>query len=855
MKINFFFIIIFCISSFDSFGQVSNDPNNFLYTKYSSNSYIANFDINDSGSGYAYSTYNNENYVFYNDKLESINYDKIVHLGDENYYYLINRKIFRRSVTKKIDSSSVSDGLCLQILKSNRTSVVLFDNNQLLILRGNNHILYDNVMNFKSLDLPGSSSKVICFSRNKLDYLIINDNVFELEGSISNIIFGVNEILVMTNYNNFVIDYVNNCKKNILIKHDIKKKVLDNLESNMYSDIFFIKDKILFVTSKRNISNDKFYLSNNILDLNYISKLARKDGLMDETDISILTIDLISGMVNVIDNIFPGSLNKVYVDNIFVISTNIIIRDSFPVKELSIFNAYYNYSLVLNELIPDYKSYSLSGNHEYIFVSDKKNNLFRFLFKNKKIDTIYKNYPFWEDTYHRYTDNEPIRVSSYNCYNDEVILKSSKYPYIIKNNGSVDSIVIPELKNKSHLVQVAEHLNNVGEYIIYSLDEMTNVSSIFYVKKEEVIKLSENDNFKIFQNKIYQPESTMSGYFSSFGNNIYWTETNLKHGLKMYKFDTRLKTKMQLEIKTKKPVLSLDYEYISYLSDSVLIKGCLKYPYGFDKTKKYPLILSIYLNKTEYLHSFSSIGSGSIDDFSIGKAMNALVDDLYFLTNNYIVAYIDVPFLDETYSSHSYYINTFIKNVFYKKYNIDSKNIGILGHSRSAGQVFGALTSDTLIKCAVISNGILSELLDLTDFRDYKKRYSRNVISGNDKYSRFYRKYIAPPNVQNYFFSELKNGYKETILKDPFFYINKINSSILFLFNDNDASISSNNSYFVYMKSKLLNKNTYLLNFFKEGHNISDQENMVLAYNIITNYLDFYLKKNNNSNEPWSYSK
>jgi hypothetical protein len=844
MKLFFSFLVLLIAQTLPA--QLSKEYIDSVSSNYSSN-LIENFKISPDGKTYVYK-YNQQLIKLHTpDQITDITARFIFYMDNKILLYSNNNKLFKKNLSKPLEESQeLGDFTGINLVFSKK--ILHLKNNKLLLFTDNDLLEYENIQAFRTKgDLE---QYVLLTNTNGENRYLFKQQEHVFTDSILTVIEGKAENLVVTSKQ---IYKISNSSGKVTTMDNRLTQRFQQPHTHPGIQYYHHHNKIYSKTIKDTATVHDYYLSTSALDLNYFHEISSSHKAGNITTIRFT--DLVSGDTGTIftflsrraKNEFNIYRDQFLYDPAIEVNNELITVNHLPVIKSTVYNIPYEQSLPLDSLLPAYNTFVITPDARFLYIADKQHGLYRYDFQQKSFVRLMEHFPFKPYNIQLNDSRDYLQLVHYDEQQLKTYFNTSKGPLSINAAGKIEFITPPLAKDSFQNTVLYKVVDN-NQYLVYSLNEATGISSLNYRKGGKNIVLTSNDNYKIPQAALYLPNKDYEkGYFFTKGKFIVWSESNLATGTRIYTYDVTTRLVKHLPVVFEKQYDSLKYEYFSYHTGKELIRGGLKYPKNFDTAKKYPVIISLYLNKLHHLH-FPSMGNYAGELQNITRS--ALLNELNLLHQGYIIAYIDIPFENGIYSSHSYYANEIIRHVFAKNNNIDLANIGLLGHSRTAGQALGVLTTDTLVKAAVISNGVLSELLDASQFSDYT--FSNNPHSP-ERSSRFFRKLGYAMNSPYNLLDDLKNDYSHIQGRDPFLQLNRLQSAVLFILNDADGSISSNNGYFTYIKSKLLNKNTYLLNFHKEGHNLLKQENAAQAYRILMSYLNFYLKEKNDKNTPWSF--
>lgn len=245
-------------------------------------------------------------------------------------------------------------------------------------------------------------------------------------------------------------------------------------------------------------------------------------------------------------------------------------------------------------------------------------------------------------------------------------------------------------------------------------------------------------------------------------------------------------------------------------------QGLLYLPYGYDVSKKYPVIVNYYETHTQEMHIYH-----------VPEWSSAMLDIPTFLSNGYIIFRPDVYFTvgepaksvyDAVVSGVKYIIDEGIA---------DPKHIGVQGHSWSGCTVSQLITMTDMFCCASIGAGVVNLTEAYTALRigsgctrmfmyeDWQCRMGKNLWEGKDAY------------IRN---SSILNA-------------DKITTPVLIMHNDEDEAVEYHEGRNFFLALRRLHKPVWLLNYKGEGHficNVEAQRDWSIR---MMQFFDYYLKE------------
>ena len=257
---------------------------------------------------------------------------------------------------------------------------------------------------------------------------------------------------------------------------------------------------------------------------------------------------------------------------------------------------------------------------------------------------------------------------------------------------------------------------------------------------------------------------------------------------------------------------------ISYKFKGKELKGILYYPVGFKPGKKYPMITYIYLQKSTKSKAFYLPNSFSEEGFD---------KDLLTL-NGYFVL---MPDIDQTIlnpgNSAVACVEAAVKAVLKTEENIDSKSLGLIGHSYG-GYETNFIVSQTDMFAAAVSGSGISDPIGWYFSMDW-----------NMKKPEFWRFEDSVFHIGAPFFS----NKKKNLTQSPLLFADRINTPLLIWTGKEDRHVDWEQSVTLHLALRNLQKTSTLLVYPKEAHIVMDKTRAKDLTNKVLDWFDHYLKK------------
>lgn len=328
----------------------------------------------------------------------------------------------------------------------------------------------------------------------------------------------------------------------------------------------------------------------------------------------------------------------------------------------------------------------------------------------------------------------------------------------------------------------------------YLLQPGKGMTKICYVNKSVTgIMKSERGDYAWVEEDVDQPRRIMIGKIGSKSVSV--VESNRHH--QKFKW-----TKLQM---------------ITYKnSKDELLKGLLYYPSGYDKNKRYPMIVHLYEKQSYQRHSYVNPTMTNEDGFNssnlTAKGYFVLLPDITYEVGNAGYSALEC-------------VEVAIKEV--KKLSlIDDGKIGLIGHSFGGYETDFIITQSNLFACAVAgaatTNNLSSYLsvsqnLSIPNFFKFEYGQARMIVSPYE-------------NMDGY----LKNS--------PVMHAANVNTPLLSWTGLKDLQVEPRQSFEFYMALRRLGKTHILLAYPNEGHGLEKKENAIDLTAKIEEWFDYYLK-------------
>ncbi len=249
-------------------------------------------------------------------------------------------------------------------------------------------------------------------------------------------------------------------------------------------------------------------------------------------------------------------------------------------------------------------------------------------------------------------------------------------------------------------------------------------------------------------------------------------------------------------------------------TDGVALKGLLLKPDNFDPKKKYPMIVYIYERLTQGLHAFRNPGPGTS------------INPTYYVSNGYLIFMPDIVYTTG-YPGRSALqcVLPAIQAVVDKGF-VDEANIGIQGHSWGGYQIAYMVTQTNRFKAAEAGAAVANMTSAYSGIRwgtglprQFQYEHSQSRIGGS---------------LWEYPMRYIENS--------PLFHIDKVQTPLLMINNDEDDAVPWYQGIEFYLGLRRLNKEAYMFSYNGEKHGLRKRINQKDYTRRLQEFFDHFLK-------------
>ncbi len=491
-----------------------------------------------------------------------------------------------------------------------------------------------------------------------------------------------------------------------------------------------------------------------------------------------------------------------------------------------LYNTRYRQKILLDSLLPGLQDYFASPDGEYIFLINTSDSIYRYRMRDQQYISLaadvkqirgwsrfqYNPYQFELNAAH-YDPQQ--RVVLFNAKNDLIRIDSA-FNVQIMNDG---------LEKRAGLVYRFFSVNPQGETAILSYDYNSGISGMYITRRNKTETLYQNEGYHYVNHSINNHDILFNEHILKekrfvAGNRyvVYYESYNNTGEAYIVQERGKKKRQFRISLPSDKPFPAMHTRHISVPAEEDMVNSVIYYPPNFDSTKQYPVIMQTYLRNSLFRNAIvHPMWRYAMSEFSY---RNITYD-------GYIMVDVDAPLISGDFYRQPNPLNIINRHLRTLAY-IDSNAIALTGHSMGAAIGMGALTEDSLFRCAVLFAGV----------NFYMQFYTGQIVqatAGNVRLTPYGYRYQRTRNDSTLY--EILHP-EQMIEKDPFFNLEKINTSILLIHNKQDIASLFNATAWFYIRSQLLRKDIRLIEFKDQNHTLQPK-----YYKALQELLRGYFKK------------
>lgn len=257
-------------------------------------------------------------------------------------------------------------------------------------------------------------------------------------------------------------------------------------------------------------------------------------------------------------------------------------------------------------------------------------------------------------------------------------------------------------------------------------------------------------------------------------------------------------------------------ELVSYNStDGDPLQGILFKPENFDPNKKYPMMVYFYERSSDGLYSYRSPAPSA-----------STINIPYFVSNEYLVFVPDIKYeLGLPGPSAFNCIIPGVQAVVAKGF-VDADNMAIQGQSWGGYQVAYLITQTNMFKAA----GAGAPVVNMTS------------AYGGIRWGTGMSRMFQYEQTQSRIGGTLWEKPVYYIENSPLFFMDRVNTPVLIMHNDEDGAVPWYQGIEMFMALKRLSKPAWLLQYNGEDHNLVQRRNRKDLSMRLSQFFDHYLK-------------
>ena len=249
--------------------------------------------------------------------------------------------------------------------------------------------------------------------------------------------------------------------------------------------------------------------------------------------------------------------------------------------------------------------------------------------------------------------------------------------------------------------------------------------------------------------------------------------------------------------------------------DGEPLQGILYKPEGFDETKKYPVIIYFYEKHSDNLYQYMSPAPSA-----------STINIPLFSSRDYIVFTPDINYTvgqpgQDAYNAIVSGAEALIKNSW-----VDKDNMAIQGQSWGGYQVAYLVTKTDMFKAA----GAGAPVSNMTS------------AYGGIRWESGSSRQIQYERGQSRLGTTLSESLQTYIDNSPLFFVDKVNTPLLIMHNDNDGAVPWYQGIELFMAMRRLQKPVWMLQYNNEAHNLMERRNRKDLSIRMQQFFDHYLK-------------
>ena len=249
--------------------------------------------------------------------------------------------------------------------------------------------------------------------------------------------------------------------------------------------------------------------------------------------------------------------------------------------------------------------------------------------------------------------------------------------------------------------------------------------------------------------------------------------------------------------------------------DGEPLQGILYKPEGFDETKKYPVMMYFYEKHSDNLYRYMSPAPSA-----------STINIPLYSSHDYIVFTPDINYTVGQPGQDAYNAIVSGAEALAKNSWVDKDNMAIQGQSWGGYQVAYLVTQTDMFKAA----GAGAPVSNMTS------------AYGGIRWESGSSRQIQYERGQSRLGTTLSESLQTYIDNSPLFFVDKVNTPLLIMHNDNDGAVPWYQGIELFMALRRLEKPVWMLQYNKEAHNLMERRNRKDLSIRMLQFFDHYLK-------------
>ena len=263
-------------------------------------------------------------------------------------------------------------------------------------------------------------------------------------------------------------------------------------------------------------------------------------------------------------------------------------------------------------------------------------------------------------------------------------------------------------------------------------------------------------------------------------------------------------------------------ELVNYTSENgEALQAALLYPADYDESRSYPMIVSIYENRSQELHRFSTPSEYHPYNHAV------------YTQEGYFVLLPDITYRAQNPGVSSVECVVPAVHAAIEQASIDKERVGLVGHSWGAYQTAFIVTQSDVF-AAGIAGAPLTNMMSMS-MSIYWNSGQSDAWIFHESQGRMDRPFWQ--DVDTY------------IANSPIFSIDDMDTPLLVAFGDDDGAVDFNQGVEMYNAARLAGKQFVMLVYPGENHGLARKENQVDYHHRILEWFGHYLK--GDDAKPW----